>query len=361
VNAQQRRGDVAPPVLGLKAGDWVRIRGVDEILATLDERGRLDEMPFMPQMLQYCGQTLRVRKRAHKMCDTAYSTGARSMGGAVFLQDLRCDGLTYGGCEMACTLVWKEAWLQRAELPRDEVPAVQGEPPGLGAAADLERAHDLLRAHTRRSPDDHGTAEAVYVCQGTQMIYATKPLGRWSPEQYIEDYRSGNASLSQILAGLLYAVYTTLADSGLGFGSAMRWAYDAFQSLRGGTPYPARPGRLPKNSRTPSGNLNLQVGELVRVRDHQAILGTVDERLVNRGMGFHPEMVPYCGKTFRVEKRVRKLINERTGKLVELKNPCLVLTGADCIGRYTKPLNCPRASNPYWREVWLERVEPGPQ
>ena len=56
--------------LGLRAGDWVEVRSAAEILATLDERGRLDALPFMPEMLQYCGRRFRVFKSAHKTCDT---------------------------------------------------------------------------------------------------------------------------------------------------------------------------------------------------------------------------------------------------------------------------------------------------
>jgi hypothetical protein len=69
-------------------------------------------------------------------------------------------------------------------------------------------------------------------------------------------------------------------------------------------------------------------------------------------------MVPYCGKQFRVLQRAGKIMNERTGQLMQLKNECLVLEGADCVGRYTNPLSCPRSCYPYWREIWLERVEP---
>jgi hypothetical protein len=42
---------------------------------------------------------------------------ARQMADAVFLDDAWCDGLAYGGCEMACAIVWKEAWLKRADEP----------------------------------------------------------------------------------------------------------------------------------------------------------------------------------------------------------------------------------------------------
>ena len=75
----------------LRAGDWVTVRTKAEILATLDKCGQLDEMPFMPQMFQYCGQEFRVYKRAHKTCDTVHQTGGRRLSRAVHLE-LRCDG-----------------------------------------------------------------------------------------------------------------------------------------------------------------------------------------------------------------------------------------------------------------------------
>jgi hypothetical protein len=163
--------------------------------------------------------------------------------------------------------------------------------------------------------------------------------------------------MSQILPRLLFQFYNeVLVYSGLGFGSVLRWAYDALQNFRGSTPYPWRMGYLPKNSRTPSVNLNLQVGELVRIKDYREILKTLDEEGKNRGMSFHVELSRHCGKTFRVLQRVRKIMNESTGQLMILKNECLVLDGANCEGTCTTPLNCPRDAYPYWREIWLERI-----
>jgi hypothetical protein len=173
----------------------------------------------------------------------------------------------------------------------------------------------------------------------------------------VEDYRSGNVAFSDIIARLAFLLYAELVTTGVGLGSVFRWIYDKIQSVRGGQPYPICAGHLPVGGATPSVNLGLKVGELVRVKSREGIFATVDEFLFNRGMSFHAEMTPYCGKTFRVTQRVRKLINEKTGQLVELKNSCLVLDGADCHGRYARPLNCPRACPPYWREIWLERVD----
>ena len=40
----------------LRVGDWVEVRSKDEILSTLDSDGRLDGMPFMPEMFAFCWQ-----------------------------------------------------------------------------------------------------------------------------------------------------------------------------------------------------------------------------------------------------------------------------------------------------------------
>ena len=45
-----------------RAGEFVEVRSAAEILATLDEDGCVDGMPFMPEMLQFCGRRLRVRR-----------------------------------------------------------------------------------------------------------------------------------------------------------------------------------------------------------------------------------------------------------------------------------------------------------
>jgi hypothetical protein len=142
-------------------------------------------------------------------------------------------------------------------------------------------------------------------------------------------------------------VYAQLVQSGVGLGSALRWLYNVVQSVRGGVPFPVHDGRLPVGGPTPAADLGLQVGDLVRVRSIEEILDTVDKRLFNRGMGFHPEMVPYCGKTFRVKQRLHRIINEKTGRLITLKNSCLVLDGVSCYGRFAQPINCPRAMPPW--------------
>ena len=331
--------------LGLKAGEWVMVRPGDEILVTLDANARFEELPFMPQMLQQCGKKFRVRKRAHKLCDSAFSTGGRQLNDAVFLDDAPCNGEAFSGCELRCTVVWKEAWLRRADANEPECPS-----------APLDCLEALVRAGTRRTSPGKTSGDVLHVCQATQLPAATRPLPWWKPGQYVEDYRSGNVAISDIVSRLAFLLYAELVGSGVGLGSALRWIYNRIQSVRGGKPYPVRPGHLPAGGLTPTVDLGLKVGDFVRVKSGDEILATVDEFLANRGMGFSYEMMAYCGQTFRVSQRLQRVIDEKTGRLRELKNSCLVLEGANCKGSCTRPLNCPRASPPYWREIWLERV-----
>jgi hypothetical protein len=109
----------------VRVGEMVEVRGKAEILATLDERGRLDGMPFMPEMFQYCGQPFPVYKRAHKTCDTVSGNSrGLTLEDSVHL-DLRCAGKAHGGCQAGCLLFWKEAWLgdpSPRHLPRHRLP-----------------------------------------------------------------------------------------------------------------------------------------------------------------------------------------------------------------------------------------------
>lgn len=339
-------------ILKLKAGEWVWVRSKEEILATLDKNGSYEGLPFMPQMLRYCGQKLRVARRAHKFCGTQHPTVSGSMKDAVVIEDLRCDGQGYGGCEAGCLFIWKEVWLKRADGSAAGVTASLASRSGCTEA-------DLWGATKRPPSADVVELGPRYVCQATQITAATEPLPFWSIPQFIEDYTSGNQRLSTIAGAILFALFYRLAESGLGFGTPLRWLYDKIQGLRGGTPYVRRIGHIPLNGRTPTMNLDLQPGELVKIKSHGEILDTVNFNLANRGMGFHPELVPFCDKTFKVKYRVRKIINEKTGHMMELKNPCIVLDGLHCGGFYTKPLFCTRDCYPYWREIWLERVKDG--
>jgi hypothetical protein len=329
-------------------GDWVEVRSKEEILRTLDNKGQLDGMPFMPEMFAFCGQRFRVYKRAHKTCDTVFPVRGRRVHQAVHLET-RCDGQGHGGCDAGCLIFWKEAWLK----PTDGPAAARTHEPLIGITGATEAA--VWANATAENPD----GPTRYVCQATQLPYATTTLNWWDIRQYIEDYTSGNVGLWRIVCGCLYSMYFNLSQAGIGLGPAMRWFYDTFHALWRGTLFPRKQGTIPTGVATPSLTLNLQPGELVRVKSHREILQTLNSEGKNRGMSWDAELVPYCGKTYRVLKRVTKIIDEKTGEMQEMKNLCIILDSVVCEARYSYcRMFCPRSIYSYWREIWLERVAP---
>jgi len=336
----------------LKVGDWVEVRSRDEILDTLDQNGRLDGMPFMPEMFAFCGKRFQVYKRAHKTCDTVFPVRGRRVADSVHLET-RCDGSEHGGCQASCLLFWKEAWLRRVDeqqrAPQNTLVAV--------GPQERESLLSSVYSATQTRPRDN-CASPRYTCQATQLPYATTDLKWWNISQYVEDYTSGNVGLGRIISGFVFMLYLAFSQAGIGLGKPMRWLYDRCHPLWRGTPFPRRPGRIPEGDPTPAAMLDLQPGELVRIKPFSQILETLDVNSKNRGLYFDAEEVPYCGRTYRVLRRVTKIIDEGTGMMREMKTPSIILDSVICQSRYSEcRLFCPRSIYPYWREIWLERVE----
>src|SRR5215813_12719815 len=176
---------------GLRAGEWVEVRSAEEILATLDANQCLDGLPFMPEMLQYCGKRFRVHKSAHKTCDTIESHAIRNMANAVHLDGLRCDGEAHGGCQAACTLYWKESWLKPVpDGNQTSVPAPDARPAQGALAQGIIRLHEV----TRQQKSDCESHEC-FRCQATELLNATTEVrrrDRWNPLFYVKDLTSGN-------------------------------------------------------------------------------------------------------------------------------------------------------------------------
>jgi hypothetical protein len=104
--------------------------------------------------------------------------------------------------------------------------------------------------------------------------------------------------------------------------------------------------------------LNLQPGELVEVKSLEEIYDTLDQRRAgygrNKGLLFMFPMPNFCGKRYRVYKRLNRILLESTGELKKVKNT-VVLEGAVCDGKDF--YGCDRSCFHFWREVWLRRVE----
>jgi hypothetical protein len=278
------------------------------------------------------------------------------MNSAVHLEGIRCDGGAYGGCEAACLIFWKEAWLKSVADQGSPAAVSPKREPTVAIGAGFGCREEDVWAGTKASGGE-SAQDPVYVCQATQVPAATEPLPWWNVGQYIEDLTSGNVGLGRMTRGFIYMGYNGLINAGIGVGRPLRWLYDVFQRLRGGIQYPRKRGRIPAGAKTPEGKLNLQPGEWVRVKSYDAILATLDVNNKNRGLYFDAEMVPYCGHSFRVLRRVDRILDEKTGRMTELKNPSIMLDGVVCQSRYSEcRLFCPRSIYSYWREIWLERI-----
>jgi hypothetical protein len=333
----------------LRAGDWVEVRSKEEILETLDKNGRIEEMPFMPQMFQYCGQRFQVYKRAHKTCDPIYSVAGRRLNNAVHLA-LRCDGKAHGGCQVGCLLFWKDAWLKRVNADSSDVSPARADN-GFSGKQPRCTEQDVLKATTR--PAEIGEKETRYVCQTTQLPEFTKALPWWSPAQYVEDYLSGNTTIPNIARGFFYTVFVQYPTR-VAFA---RYTYNTLQALIGGAPSPVNVGLIRPGRPHPFVDLKLQTGDLVRVKSHQEIRATLSRNNKNRGLSFDVEMVPFCGHVYCVRTRVDRFIDEKTGRMMSLKTPAVILEGVSCQSRFSKRrMFCPRGLHSWWREVWLERV-----
>jgi len=333
--------------LNLRPGELVEVRSEEEILATLDEQGRLDAQPFMPEMLAFCGKQFRVYKRSDKTCDTISLTGARRMWNTVHLEDTRCNGAAHDGCQARCLLYWKEAWLKRVEPSRRSSEAAS-----VPASRNTFTREDLMNA-TRAAGTGDSAGKVIFTCQATEVVRASKLLPWWDVRQYYRDISCGNAGPSDVIRAMfLWAFKKALKIGGYRILLA---TYNRVQKWRGGVPYPFLGGTLTK---TPTEELNLRVGELVQIKSYEEILATLDYSHKNRGLYFDSEMVPFCGGKYRVMERVERIVNEKTGEMSKLPGVCIMMEGVFCRSWYSdRRVSCPRAIYSYWREIWLKRAE----
>lgn len=323
-----------PQVLDLRPGELVRVRSAREIFATLDERGALDNLPFMPEMLRFCGQTFAVSKRADKTCGPDH--GLRRMQNTVYLSNVRCDGSAHDGCQAACMLYWKESWLERA----DSRGARNGHASGEG---DDRFVTDVLLPATRHG-DANDDREVTWACQATELPRASTRLHGWHVDQYVRDAR--NWGLKKVIRALAVEAFNRTQQ-------IMSRRLPRRLLFRGGQTYPFVTGVLEKGQ-TPSVKLDLQPGDRVRIKSKDEIAETLDSTNHTRGLSFDAEMVKYCGRIATVRARVSRLIDEDKGRMVHIKSDCIILEGVTCTADYHRL--CPRGIYPYWREAWLERI-----
>lgn len=316
-----------------RAGDRVIVRSAEEILKTLDADGTLHGLPFMPEMLDWCGKPVRVERRVEKTCvdvvSPVYPNRRFAANDVVVLEGLRCDGQGHDGCKRSCKIFWKEDWLR----PLDSVDT--STPP---SAAEL---NELLPRLKTKVDEKH------YFCQSTQLCKATVAFpGKKKPWMFrilLREIRNGDRSVAEVLKLLV------------------RWSSLRLQRVVHGKQRLRGP-----HKRTPSVSLGLVPGDPVRIKSRAEIVATLSQARSNRGMGICHEMTRYCGARAEVSDRVDRIINERTGEMREMSDTVLLrnvrgkttLHDSDCLCE-DELGDCPRGELMYWREIWLERANGG--
>jgi hypothetical protein len=313
----------------LRAGDSVVVRSPQEILSTLDADGTLDGFPFMPEMLDWCGKPFRVQRRVEKTCvdflPPVDSTRRFAKNDVVVLEGPRCDGRGHDGCQRGCRIFWKEDWLRPVDGAGTSTPIVEA---GLAE----------LQTRLKVKADEHR-----YFCQSTELLKATEVFpGRkkpWMVRIALREIRNGDRSLLEIAQLFVRSSWQMLRNAAAG-----GWY------LRG------------PNKQTPIASLGLKPGDSVRVKSQTQIVETLNYYGRNRGMSITAEMTRCCGKEAEVRNRADRIIEERTGKMLELRNTVLLYNVRgnptlceECLCA-DKMGDCPRGEPMYWREIWLERV-----
>ena len=188
--ARQRPADsgsaveaVTPTAAQLRKGDVVEVRSAAEILATLDERGELDALPFMPEMVAMCGRrfTGGGSHRTHLRHDHwrlgfALHAGhrrARRPRAATDRPMAVCRGLL---------VYWEESWLRRVgdadagwncaavdDTARDALLALSCATEQWGDP-ESRSASDVRRPRPSRLP--------IRCCQGCSVICSGLHLGK---------------------------------------------------------------------------------------------------------------------------------------------------------------------------------------
>lgn len=306
-----------------KSGDWVTVCAPEEIRRTLKPDARTHGLPFMPEMARFCGHTFRVIRAGVSVCHMSRPGQMSRVEDAYLLQTtLRCSGQFHGGCQLACQFFWRAEWLKPAhvEAVKNRVKFPTQKPDLNLESEELQSELALATRFKRES----------FQCQATALAEVSTPVKVYQLNQYVSEIRRNQLPLPKLLGYFAHIAKNKIA-------SKLTSKSDS------------------KPARTPCIDLDLEIGDRVRVKSIEDIERTLDANGCNRGLWFDPhEMAKFSGRQMWVSRKIERLIDERTGMLRKLSSPTVVLSEAYCSGEGRR--FCSRGLFHLWRNIWLEKV-----
>jgi hypothetical protein len=120
VYAGGSRGPTPTECLNLQPGEWVEVKSLRDIVATLNNHGHNRGLRFSPDMRRLCGRRCQVRGRLDKII--VDGTGQmRQLRNTVSLEGSTCGcsymGFAMNGCSRCELTYWREIWLRRSNGP----------------------------------------------------------------------------------------------------------------------------------------------------------------------------------------------------------------------------------------------------
>jgi hypothetical protein len=103
--------------LNLQPGEWVEVKSLREIKATLDVGGKNRGLGFAPDQAAFCGKRYRVAGRVEKLI-LEWSGEMHTIANTVKLEELTCRGRMCRSCPRNCLHLWREIWLRRVPGPK---------------------------------------------------------------------------------------------------------------------------------------------------------------------------------------------------------------------------------------------------
>ena len=193
--------------------------------------------------------------------------------------ETRCDGSAHGGCQASCLLFWKDAWLKPVSVVLCGSALVHLD--NSSASTRCSSSAVALSGIRRLGLHDYGKAPwTKNLC-----TFARPPACLMRPPisnggMFVST--SKTTVQAMWVSGEFFAVRsisftTAISNAGIGLGRPMRWFYDTFYPLWGGSSFSPQ---TRNDSRTTNLllrlRLDLQPGELVRIKSHKEILKTLN-------------------------------------------------------------------------------------